>query len=403
MTKLGKINFNDYDSDETIGSSKYTSPSINHHKVITTVLNKNKSKTIKLDCNEGTSYDKDKYEKCNIDSLDSESENSNSQFDIRNKYKIGDCNIITYDNSKDHCNRKKRKDHVEQGQPLATDLSDQGQPLATDQDKPLATDQVDQGKPENSRSLEEPLDDNNSLSSLFNISDHIESSKSHINTNFYDGYKVHKCNDNICDTGPSLGNNLYKKIKDINLCEGNICNFDQLDIVAKKLKTISDSLKTISHLVQYYLQMLEQVKIDVSQCDISHSINSCIETTVSLSSYIKAEIQKNKTFVLDDKYNNRDGYYLTNGLTKVYYIEKVKFSLLKSGEFIFVIYEEKKGLKEYELGNEYSDVTFEGDLYTMIDTAKEKGIHFNKYIQNKYMKVTSIFNLHLIYLNKYKI
>ena len=150
------------------------------------------------------------------------------------------------------------------------------------------------------------------------------------------------------------------------------------------------------------MRMLEQVKIEVSQADISHAVNSCIETSFSLASYIKADIQRNKTFVLDDKYNNRDGYFLTNGITKVYFIEKVKLSLIKNGEFIFAIYNEKGNLREYELGNNYASVSFEGDLYNMIDISKEKAIHFNKFIQNKHMKVTSIYNLHLIYLNKYK-
>jgi hypothetical protein len=84
----------------------------------------------------------------------------------------------------------------------------------------------------------------------------------------------------------------------------------------------------MSHLIQYYLRILEEVKIQVSQSDISHSVKSCIETSTSLFSYLKADIERNKTFVLENKYNSRDGYYLTNGITKIYFIEKIKLKFL---------------------------------------------------------------------------
>ena len=44
MTKLGNINFKDYDSDDTIRSSKYTSPSINKNRFKTPVFEKCKTK-----------------------------------------------------------------------------------------------------------------------------------------------------------------------------------------------------------------------------------------------------------------------------------------------------------------------------------------------------------------------
>ena len=372
MTKLGKINFNDYDSDsdESIRISKYTSPSINCNRFAKSkpVFFKNKTDITNLSCNEKSSSNKDKYQKCNIDSFESESESesesSNSSFYTKNKYRVGNCDIITYDNSKDYSNLKK-----------------------TSQNRIKSSFKKQKKK----------LSNNNISDNDDGITDYIECSSSFDRINLHDKYVP-----DLSHKSPSLEKKCETK-DNINLYDDKICNFGQLDIVGRKLKKILESFKTISYLIQYYLRMLEQVKIEVSNEDISYAINSCIETTASLASYIKADIQRNKTFVLDDKYNNRDGYYLTNGLTKIYYIEKIKLSLLKNGEFIFGIYEEKKGLRDYELGNDYASINYEGDLYTMIDIAKEKGIHFNKYIQNKYMKVTSIFNLHLIYLNKYKI
>jgi hypothetical protein len=401
MTKLGKINFNDYDSDsdESIRISKYTSPSINCNRFAKSkpVFSKNKTDITNLSCNEKSSSNKDKYQKCNIDSFESESESesesSNSSFYTKNKYRVGNCDIITYDNSKDYSNLKKTSQNR-----IKRSFKKQKKKLSnnniSDNDDGI-TDYIECSS--SFKKQKKKLSNNNISDNDDGITDYIECSSSFDRINLHDKYVP-----DLSHKSPSLEKKCETK-DNINLYDDKICNFGQLDIVGRKLKKILESFKTISYLIQYYLRMLEQVKIEVSNEDISYAINSCIETTASLASYIKADIQRNKTFVLDDKYNNRDGYYLTNGLTKIYYIDKIKLSLLKNGEFIFGIYEEKKGLRDYELGNDYASINYEGDLYTMIDIAKEKGIHFNKYIQNKYMKVTSIFNLHLIYLNKYKI
>ena len=403
MTKLGNINFKDYDSDDTIRSSKYTSPSINKNRFKPPIFEKckNKLKKINLDCKEGFNSERDKYyiESSESDSNSNSNSDSNSNsnsdsdcelketsssYDIRSKYRVGDCDIITYDNSKDYNDIRKKK--IKKNFHKAK--------------KALCNNYIS-----NNDISDNDISDNIILSSESTsdctssyTSNNTSSYTSECN-NFHDGCNISRCNDNInvnCQSND-------KKCDNIKFYNNKICNFDQLDIVASKLQKILYSFKTISHLIQYYLRMLEQVKIEISQSDISHAVDSCIETTVSVVSYIKAEIKRNHTFILDDKHNNRDGYHLTNGLTKIYYIEKVKLSLLKNGEFIFGIYDEKKQLTEYELGGDYADVSYEGDLYIMIDVAKEKGIHFNKYIQNKYMKATSIYNLHLIYLNKYKI
>ena len=405
MTKLGNIKFNDYTSDDDINQNIYTSSSDNYkyknvRKIDLDCKKKNCNKkyynsddylerdiytspSIDSDCNKkkcnnyiGKDIKNDKFykvNKCDLNDSDSISD-SESSFNINNKHNISGCEIITYDNSKD-CDNKTYKSRKH---------------------KKKVNNQIE--KNDLSDSISSLFNKNFDLSgnNLCDSANCLDSSKNSNCIDFNNGYKIPECNTNICD-------NISKNnCEDVNFCNNKICNFDQLDIIAKKLNKIIESFRTISHLIQYYLRILEEVKIQVSQSDISHSVKSCIETSTSLFSYIKADIERNKTFVSENKYNSRNGYYLTNGITKIYYIEKIKLKLLNNGEIGFYIYDVNDVIKEYELGNNYIDVNFEGDLYNMIYTAKEKAIHFNKYIQGKHMKVTSIFNLHLIYLNKFK-
>lgn len=384
MTKLGNINFNDYDSDDTIGSNIYTSPSVNNNC-------RNNVKIIDLDCKksnrihrEGTNCKIDKFKiydtnnktykvsKYDIDDDDNNyTDESDFSYDRRNSHRIGDCDIITYDNSKDYCdNIKKKKKRM---------------------------------KKRFHKAKKEICNSSSSISSLFcndlsdndlsdNICDTINSSDC---VNFYDGYRIPRCNENICIKKT-------EKPECIKVCNSKIGSFGQLDIVGQKLEKIIAAFKTISYLIQYYLRILEETKIQVSQHDISYSVNSCVETTVSLFSYLKAEIERNKPFVLDDKYHNRDGYHLSNGITKIYFIEKIQMKLLDNGECIIAIFNGKNNAKTYELGDKYMDANFEGDLYNMLEMAKSKAIHLDNCIKAKHIKATSIFNLHLIYLNKYK-
>ena len=176
----------------------------------------------------------------------------------------------------------------------------------------------------------------------------------------------------------------------------------QTDVITNKISIIIESFKKISHLLQYYIVILDETKIQVSELEMSQAVKSCCETTTSVFTYIKAEIEKNKSFILDDKYHNREGYNLTNGITKIYYIEKIQMKLFENGEAILGIFEENGRILTYELGDNYYDANFEGDLFISLDLAKQKANHFNKFIESKFNKISSIFNLQLIYLDKYK-
>ena len=206
---------------------------------------------------------------------------------------------------------------------------------------------------------------------------------------FYDGYYPKKCPDNINE----------EKIEKKNL---SISKISHIDIIGEKLIKIINSLKTISHLIQYYLRILEETKIKISELDISQSVVSCCETSKSLFTYLRAEIERNKPFILDDKYHNKEGYSMTNGITKIYYIEKIQMKLLDNGECVIGIYDENSKIKTYELGEKFITASFEGDLYNMLDVSKEKALYFNQHIESKHIKASSIYNFHTIYLNQYK-
>ena len=362
MAKLGKINFNDYDS-ESDTDSNFIKSSSTCKNVIRKKIQSNKS------C-----LTKEKYNKVCCESSESESE-SDSSISHRSIHTINDCEIITYDNSNEKCNNQNDSECNNQNDSECNNQNDS-------ESKFFKTDIF----------VSKPIDNKDINCNTTNY----ENSSSF----FYDGYEVPKCEDNIKSCNNNLKSDCNKVEK--KYINSRIFKFDKIDIVSNRLEKIVSSFKTMSHLLQYYINMLEQVKIEVSDSDMSHSVNSCIETTVSLASYLKADIDRNKTFVVDDKYCNKQGYNLTNGITKIYYVEKIKLSLLKNGELIFGIYEENNKLRQYDLGGNFADVSFEGDLYIMIDEAKEKAVHFNKFLQRKHMKIASIFNLHLIYLNKYK-
>ena len=93
---------------------------------------------------------------------------------------------------------------------------------------------------------------------------------------------------------------------------------------------------------------------------------------------------------------------MTNGITKIYYIEKIQMKLLDNGECIIGVYDDNCKIKTYELGEKFVTANFEGDLYSMIDTSKEKALYFNQQIESKHIKASSIYNFHSIYLNQYK-
>jgi len=389
MTKLGNINFNDYESDDTIGSNIYTSSQKNKN-------HRNNVKIIDLDSNKSSRnynskidqvkmYDTNnqnyKVHKYDIeDDKNNYTDESDFSFNFeRSKYRIEDCDIITYDNSIDYKKKEKKKIKMKKRFHKAKKIMKNNHSRISSL---FCSDLSDNDLSDND------LSDNDLTDNI--CSSYISCPK------FYEGYKVPACNDNICIE------KCIEKPECIKVCESNIGCFGQLDIVGKKLEKIISSFKTISYLIQYYLRILEQLKIQISQHDISHSVRSCVETTNSLFSYLKAEIERNKPFVLDDKYHNRDGYCLTNGITKIYYIEKIQIKLLDNGECIIGLFNNKNNTKTFELGDNYIDANYEGDLYNMIEIAKQKAIHFNKCIEAKHMKASSIFNLHLIYLNKYK-
>lgn len=240
----------------------------------------------------------------------------------------------------------------------------------------------------------------NDISSLFynnseNFLDYNNDTSDENFTVYFDSSKLKKCSDVIPAEKKKCTKPQNKNV--------SISKIQHVDIITEKLSKIIDSFRKISHLIQYYVRLLEETKIQISEMDMVQSVKACCETTNSLFTYIKAEIDKNKCFILDDKYHNREGYSLTNGSTKIYYIEKLQMKLFESGEAILGFFEDNGRIITYELGDTYIEANFEGDLFISLDLAKQKANHFNKFIEAKFNKVTTIYNLQLIYLDKYKV
>lgn len=343
MSKLGNINFSEYDSDEFIGSYKCS--------IDSSRSNKNSSQEISVDC---------------INNLDlNNSLENNKVLKNRNHEILSDCEIITYDNSNDVFYDNTKEINVEKS--------------------------CNSSKKKAKRSVkkEENIDSLFCSSSEFDNLNIDQDKEEDLFSNFYDGYNVKRCSDNI----------MKEKLDEKKL---SISKISHVDVIGNKLNKIINSLKTLSHLIQYYLKMLEETKIKISELDFSQSVIACCETSKSLFTYMKAEIERNKPFILDDKYHNKDGYFMTNGITKIYYIEKIQMKLLDNGECVIGIYDDNCKIKTYELGENFVTANYEGDLYSMIDTSKEKALYFNQQIESKHIKASSIYNFHSIYLNQYK-
>lgn len=348
MSNFGSINFSEYDSDEFIGTKIYSCKSKNETDSPKTSKNK-----LNID---------DFNNRLNINDLDLEinsaSKHVYNESNIINNNVLSDCEIITYDNSNE-INVSKSKES----------------------EKNIFNDQ------------------NNDITSLFcnskseNLSDYKNESSDENFTVYFDSSKLKKCANEIP---------IEKKGKKKSTKPNSLPNITHTDVITKKLSTIIDSFRKLSYLVQYYIRILEETKIQVSELEMSQAVKSCCETTNSLFTYLKAEIDKNKCFILDDKYHNREGFNLTNGTTKIYYIEKIQMKLFDSGDAILGIFEENGRILTYELGDNYSNANFEGDLFYSLDVAKQKAEHFNKFIESKFNKISSIFNLQLIYLDKFK-
>lgn len=350
MSKLGNINFSEYDSDEFIGSYKYS--------IDSSRSNKNCSQEINVDC-------------ININNLDLNNNSNINKFseNINNDI-LSDCEIITYDNTNEV--------FYENNKTINVDKSN-----------------CSSKKSKKSKKTCDNLNKEENIESLFCSSSEFENLNVKVNededlfSRFYDGYNIKKCSDNIKEEKNDKKNLSISKISHI-------------DVIGEKLNTIINSFKTISHLIQYYLRILEETKIKISELDISQSVIACCETSKSLFTYLKAEIERNKPFVLDDKYHNKEGYSMTNGITKIYYIEKIQMKLLDNGECIIGIYDENSKIRTFELGEKFIDASYEGDLYNMLDVSKEKALYFNQQIESKHLKASSIYNFHTIYLNQHK-
>ena len=275
MSKLGNINFSEYDSDEFIGSYKYS--------IDSTRSNKNCSQEINVDC-------------ININNLDlnNNSHKNDVSKNINNDI-LSDCEIITYDNTHEVFYDNTKEVNVDKSN-------------------------CSSKKSKKNRKVNNKVYNEEDIESLFCSSSEFDNLNIKVNededlfSKFYDGYNVKKCSDNISE----------KKVEKKNL---SISKISHIDVIGEKLNKIINSFKTISHLIQYYLRILEETKIKISELDISQSVIACCETSKSLFTYLKAEIERNKPFILDDKYHNKEGYSMTNGITKIYYIEKIQMNV----------------------------------------------------------------------------
>lgn len=344
MSNFGSINFSEYDSDEFIGTKIYCGKT-------SSVINSPKACDNKLNVND--------LDRVNINDLDLESCSSKEKcVDSKiNNNILSECEIITYDNSNE-IKVSKSKDSTK----------------------------------------EQCNERNDDISSLFyssnseNFLDYKNESSDENFTVYFDSSKLKNCPDEIPIEKKKCKKSVPKSLP----------NITHTDVIIKKLSTIIESFRKLSYLVQYYIRLLEETKIQASELDMSQAVKACCETTTSVFTYLKAEIDKNKCFILDDKYHNREGFSLTNGITKIYYIEKIQMKLFENGEAILGIFEENGRILTYELGDNYNDANFEGDLFVSLDLAKQKAEHFNKFIESKFNKISSIFNMHLIYLDKFK-
>lgn len=343
MSKLGNIDFSEYDSDDIVGYNINSSES--------TTKSFSKCKELDIDS---------KHDINNLDSVINKKSNKCIQKTINNNI-LSDCEIITYDNSKEI---QLTKSSLEETCPNKKTI-----------------------KKKKGEDIESIFCSSNFFE---DVQKNVKSSDILESNNFYDGYNVKTCPDNI------VAEKKYEK-KSM-----SISKINELDIICEKLDMITKSLQKVSHLIQYYIRIIEETKIQISQLDMSQSVTACCETTTSLFTFLKAEIERNKPFVMDDKYHNREGYYLNNGYTKIYYIEKIQMKLFDSGECIFGLFEDSGRIKTYELGDKYIDANYEGDLYSLLDTAKDKANYFNQMIEAKYIKASSIYNLYIIYLDKHK-